>query len=179
MNEAGVSELLGKVAALVEQFDRRCEQTSRELGVLAQQMPGTVRQATDEQLGRLHNEVLGRVRGGIEQPVSAYEQRLQEAGNQLRQASHALAGQLHRAEALHRQLVWKVAAVTFGCLLLLLVGGVWLSRHYYDEIRRNQLSADLLRAYNQADVSLCDGRLCVRVDKDGKPYGDYVPVALR
>lgn len=179
MNEADVSDLLARVAAVVEQFDRRCEQSAHELRELVQQLPEVMRQSVDEHVARLPAEVVGRVRDGIEQPVSAYEQRLREAGEQLRAASQALATQLHRAGTLHRHLVWKTAGVTFASLVLLLVLGVAASRHYYAEIRRHQVSAELLRAYNQADVSLCAGRLCVRIDNGAHAQGDYVPVAPR
>jgi hypothetical protein len=167
------------MAALVEQFDRRCEQSCRELRQLTQQVPGAVRQSADEHLRRLPAEVMGSVRGGIEQPVSAYEQRLREASGQLLHASHALTTQLRRAEGLHKQLIWKVAGITLGSLVLLLVSGGWLSKHYYDEIRRNQISADLLKAYNNADVTLCEGRLCAKVDRKDKRYGEYLPVKPR
>lgn len=179
MNERELSELLSKAAALVEQFDRRCAQTGEDLKTLVQQIPGSVRQSADEQLGRLQEEVTRRISGGIERPVALYERRLQEAGDQLRHASHALAGQLQRAETLHKHLVWKVAAITLGSLILLLPGGSWMSRHYYNEIRNNQISADLMKAYNQADVNLCDGQLCARVDTSAPAHGEYVPVLPR
>lgn len=171
--------LLSQMAALVEQFRRSCEQTAQELQEMVQRVPGTVRQATDEQIRRLPGEVMGSVRGGIEQPVAAYEQRLRHAGEQLQHASYALTTQLQRAEALHKQLIWKVAGITLGSLILLLVGGGWLSKHYYDEIRQNRISAELLKAYNQADVTVCGDRLCAKVDRKDKRYGDYVPIKPR
>ncbi|MGO4779888.1 relaxation protein, partial [Lysobacter sp. 2RAB21] len=119
------------------------------------------------------------VRDGIEQPVAAYEQRLHEAGGLLQSGSQALAMQLQRMERLHKQLVWKVAGITLGSLVLLLSGGAWLSKHYYDEIRRNQISADLLKAYNQADVTLCGGRLCAKLENGGKQRSEYVLVKSR
>ena len=128
---------------------------------------------------RIPSEVMGSVRTGIERPVAAYEKRLHEAGGLLQTGSQALATQLQRMERLHKQLVWKVAGITLGSLMLLLAGGAWLSKHYYDEIRKNQVSADLLKAYNQADVTLCDGRLCAKVDKRGKRQGEYVPIESR
>lgn len=179
MNEEGLSELLSKAAVLVAMFDHRCEQASQDLKMLAQQIPDTVRHSADEQLGRLQSELIGRVSSGIERPVSACEQRLQDASTQLQHASQTLAGQLQRAETIHRHLILKVAVITLGSLILLLIGGTWMSRHYYDEIRSNQISAELLNAYNQADVNLCDGRLCVRVDANATAHGDYVPVAPR
>lgn len=179
MNEEATVVLVSKIAALMEQFDRRCEQTSQELRQFTQQVPGMVRQSADEQMRRIPSEVMANVRGGIERPVAAYEQRLHEAGVLLQGGSQALATQLQRMEQLHKQLVWKVAGITLGSLILLLAGGAWLSKHYYNEIRKNQISAELMKAYNQADVNLCGGRLCVKVDKKGKQYGEYVPVKSR
>ncbi|HEX7801721.1 MAG TPA: relaxation protein [Pseudoxanthomonas sp.] len=179
MNEEAAAVLVSKIAALVEQFDRRCEQTSRDLRQLTQQVPGMVRQSADEQMRRIPDQVMGSVRGSIEQPVAAYEQRLREAGGSLQSGSQALAAQLRRMERLHKQMVWKVVGITLGSLILLLTGGIWLSKHYYDEIRENQISVDLLKAYNQADVKVCDGRLCARVEKKNKRYGDYIIVESR
>lgn len=179
MNMSANMDMVSKIAALMEQFDRRCQQTSLELRQLTQQVPGVVRQSADEQLRRIPGEVMSSVRSGIEQPVSAYEQRLLKASEQLQQASRSLTTQIQRAEMLHRQLVWKVAGITLASLVLLLAGGGWLSKHYYEEIRQNQISADLLKAYNRADVTLCGGRLCAKVDRKDKRYGEYVPVRPR
>ena len=180
MNEEKSMVLVSKIAALVEQFDRRCEHTGNQLQQLAQQAPGMVRQSADAQLRRIPDEVMSQVRSGIERPVAAYEQRLREAGDQLQQASRALTTQLLRAETLHKALIWKVAGITLGSLALLLTGGGWLSWHYTDELRKSQLSADLMRAYNQADVALCEGRLCAKVGKrDRQRYGEYVQVESR
>ena len=100
--------LARKMSALVEKFERRCEQSDSELQKLSQQVPAVVHQAANEQLGRLPGAVLADVRGGIERPVSDYERRLREAGEQIHQSSLALSAQLRRAETLHRHLIWKV-----------------------------------------------------------------------
>ncbi|RXD62645.1 relaxation protein, partial [Xanthomonas perforans] len=74
------------------------------------------------------------------------------------------------------------AAVVLGGLLLLLGGGGWLLTQYRQEIRDNRLRAELLRAYNGADVMLCGDRLCANVDTKGAAYGDrrqYRPVKPR
>ncbi len=90
----------------------------------------------------------------------SYERRLREAGEQIQQSSLALSAQLRRAETLHRHLIWKVAGITLGSLVLMLAGGAWLSSQYHDEISKNQISAALLKAYNEADVS-CATDTCV------------------
>jgi len=75
-----------------------------------------------------------------------------------------------------------VVGAAFGSVLLLLLGGGWLLWQYRADIDHNRISAELLRAYNQADVTLCDGRLCANVDEKGKAYGDqkqYRPIQAR
>nr|WP_246109267.1 relaxation protein [Vulcaniibacterium gelatinicum] len=179
-----------RTAALMEQFERRCERIERQCHALAEQLqqataavPEQARRSADATLHTLPDTVLrrleaGLLQAGLEPPVAAYEQRLQHAGAQLQAGAHALAMQLRRMETLHRQLLWKFAATVIAALALLLAGGAWLGNHYRHELARQRLQADLLRAYNQADVTLCDGRLCARVE-DGVRYGDYRPVRPR
>lgn len=76
------------------------------------------------------------------------------------------------------KLRWLVAGVLATMLLVVLLGGglLW---HYRGVVADNQVEAELMRAINQADVSLCEGRLCARVDRTDKRFGDYVPISSR
>lgn len=179
MHSHDTANLVASAAALMERFERRSQQIEHELQQLARQIPTVIRQATDVEMQRLPAAVMGKIEPGMQRSVTDYEQRLQVAGQQLQQASHALSNQIQRLQMLHRQLIWKVAGITLGSLALILLAGGWLSSHYYDEIRRYQLSADLLKAYNAADVTLCDGKLCANVDAKGRKFGEqgqYRPV---
>ncbi|HYP84123.1 hypothetical protein [Variovorax sp.] len=179
MDEECTGILASRMAAMVVMFDRRCEHTGKELEKLAQDVPAAVRQSADEQLQRLSREIEARVRRGLEHPTADYEQRLHRAGEQLERASLTIAAQLQRAESLHRHLVWKVASTVVASLVLLFAGGAWLSAHYFREISRHQISAELLRAYDRADVTLCGGQLCARVNAKDKRFGEYLPVRPR
>ena len=190
MDHQQIMAIVSKTAALMEQFERRCDAIEQrqqtltaELQQLVQQVPEMVRESADQTLSRVPEALLGQVRSGLEKPVDAYEKRLRDAGGLLHNGSQALASQLQRVERLHRQLMWKVLGTTLGSLLLLLAGGTWLSWQYRNDIRRNQVTAELLRAYNRADVTLCDGRLCANVDmQDTAAYGEqkqYRPVRPR
>lgn len=184
-----VAALISKTAVLMEQFDRRCgeiEQRLRthsgELERLSQQVPAIVRQSADGSLHALPGLVMDRLGGGLERPVQDYQQRLQRASGELETAALKLGGQIERLQRLHRLLLWKAVAAVSVCLALLLAGGAWLSLHYAGVIEQSRLSANLLQAYNRADVTLCDGQLCAHVDAKGKRYGErgqYVPVAPR
>lgn len=173
------TRLVSNVSALMERFERRAQQIEGDLQTshhhlqqLAQQVPGVIRQATDAEMQKLPGAVMGKIEAGIQQPVFAYEQRLQTASQQLQQASQVLSARIMALQALHRHLIWKIAGVALGSLVLVLLGGSWISKHYYDEIRRNQLSAELLKAYDAADVTLCGGKLCVNVDAKSEKFGD-------
>lgn len=189
MREDEVMALVDRTAALMEQFDRRCgaidqrlAAVTQELQALAQRVPGVVGRSADDALRALPEQVMGKVRHGLERPVEAYEQRLQTAGQQIGDGAQGIAAQIRRMEQLHRALVWKTFGAVLGCLLLLLVGGLWLSQHYYGVIREYQIAGELLKAYNGADVILCEGRLCANTDAKGKRYGEqgqYRPVMAR
>ncbi len=189
MQQDELMALISKTAVLMEQFERRCQDIERQqrqvyeqLQYLAQQVPGVVRQSADDSLRSLPGAVMGKLESGLEQPVDAYEKRLQQAGSLLQSGSQALAAQLKRMETLHRHLVWKVVGAAMASVLLVLAGGGWLLWQYRADIDKNRISAELLRAYNQADVVLCGGRLCAHVDPKSKPFGEdkrYRPVEPR
>lgn len=183
------ANLVASVSALMERFERRTQQIENSLQAahqqlqhLAQQVPEAVHRAADTEMQKLRGGVVSAVDAGIGQSVSAYEGRMQAAGHQVQQASHALSAQLDGSRQLHRHLLWKVAGVCLASLALVVLGGSWLSSHYYNEIRRHQLAAELLKAYDAADVTLCGDRLCANVDPKGDQFGDkgqYRPVRDR
>lgn len=189
MQPADVAGLISKTAVLMEQFDRRCgeiEQRLRthsgELERLSQQVPAIVRQSADGSLHALPTLVLDKLGSGLDRSMHDYQQRLKNAGVEVETATGQLADQIARLQRLHRLLLWKTVGAVGACLALLLAGGVWLSMHYTEVIRSNQLSAELLQAYNRADVTLCGRQLCARVDSRGQRYGthgQYLPVAPR
>lgn len=190
MDEQQLTALIGKTAALMEQFHRRCgdidgrlQALAAELDRVTRQVPTIVRQSADGSLAALPELVIDKMGGGLERPVRDYQQRMRTAGTEIESAALRLSGQIGRLERLHRLLLWKTVGAVAASLALLLAGGAWLSLHYANVIRDNQLSAELLRAYNGADVTLCDhGRLCAKVDTSAGRYGDrgqYVPVAPR
>ena len=172
-DELAARDLMGKMGFLAEQFTRGCQDTRHDMQQFAQQVPGVVRQSVEAQLRSIPGEVTDRVYQGLGQPLNDCEQRLREAGDRALKATQTLAEQWQRIESLHRHLVWKVAGIALCTLVALLGGAIWLSTYYMGVIRDNQISADLLKVYNQADVVPCDGRLCAKVGKK------YVPVDLR
>ncbi|MCL1960241.1 MAG: hypothetical protein FWG56_00320 [Desulfovibrionaceae bacterium] len=173
MNEQDSMDLISKIAFIVEQFQRNCNDVTQNVSNFAAKTPGMVREEVQKQLNLISDEAAQQVHNGLNRPVATYEKYLSDSASRVQAASDSLAGRMERVEALLKFLIWKVAAVVVAILALATGGAIWISQYYINEIRDNQISADLLKAYNQADVTLCDGRLCAKVNKK------YVPVELR
>lgn len=189
MDESELTALISQTAQLMEQFERRCEHTGeglqtlmRQMDALTRQLPAVVSQAADASLRTLPAQVLRTTKESLEQAAQGYRERLNASGQQITDSARVMARQIQRLEKLHRHLVWKTVGTIAICFALVLGGGLWLSMHYTKIIERNQLSAQLMKVYNEADVTLCDGRLCARVDPKAKHFGtkgQYVLVAPR
>lgn len=189
MNQDNLTAMISQTALLMEQFERRCNDVGehvqavmRDMDALTGQLPAVVRQSADASLKTLPTQVMQQARSGLEQAAQGYQERLRSSGEDVATSTRVLATQIQRMQQLHRHLIWKVVGATTLCLALLLAGGVWLSMHYAKVIEQNQLSAQLMKAYNEADVTLCGGQLCAHVDTTARRYGEhkqYVPVRSR
>ena len=181
MKQDELTDLIDKTATLMTQYERRgavIDARLQDLGDalhgLTQQLPIVLKTSADGVLQTLPDQIATVLRAGLGQSMADYNQRLGTAGRDVETASQALAGQISRLQRLHRQLIWKTVGVVVFALALLLAGGAWLSLHYTRVIRDNQLSAELLKAYNSADVTLCgNGDLCANVDTRGARYGQH------
>lgn len=161
----------------MEQFERRCSEIEQSqqalttrLSALAEQIPNAVRESTDQHWQKISDDVTGNAREGMEHAVSGYERNLNQSGAAIQSQASTLKAEIQRLEEFHRHLIWKVAAVVLGSIILLAGGGLYLSTHYRKVIAQNQLSAKLLQAYNRADVTFCGDKLCANVDTQGKAY---------
>lgn len=190
MQSDELNALIDKTATLMVQYERRGAHIDARLQALGEvlqgltrQLPTVVQASTQGLLRTLPDEMADTVRAGLGESMGSYRQGLQAARAEVERAAHALAGQIGQLQNLHRRLVWKTLAAAWGSLALVLGGGAWLSLHYTQVIRDNRLSADLMKAYNNADVVLCgNGELCANVDGKRARYGErgqYLPIRSR
>lgn len=190
MQQDELTVLIDKTATLMAQYERRgagidarLQALGEVLQGLTQQLPVVVEASTQELLQTLPDDMTNKLREGLDRSISDYRRSLDTASREVENTSRALAGQISQLQRLHRQLIWKTLGAAMLTLALLLAGGTWLSIHYTQMIRDNQLSADLLKAYDGADVTLCGtGGLCANVNAKGARYGDrrqYLPVNPR
>ena len=189
LQKEDIEALAYKTGALLEQFVRYCEQQGQHQTAMAERLqyaigsvPEQMKQSADKVFSALPQTVAAQLDSGLSAPIKGYERRLEQSGEQLQERVGQLTKQLAQLESFSRRLVWKVTAVVIAALLVAVVGGATAVSYYRDQIKQSQLSAELLHAYNQADVTLCDGQLCANVDKAAQKYGErgqYQPVRLR
>jgi hypothetical protein len=190
LDQHELAALISQTAALMEQFQRRTERSdqgltalSEQLSALTQQLPQIVKQSADDILITLPQQVLKISQAGLAQSITECQSKLREAAEEATNTSNVLSAQMTKLAGLHRSLIWKTAAAISASILILLGGAIWLASHYMTVIEDNQISAELMKAYNRSDVTLCsDGRLCANVDTKGKRYGEnlqYLPVSAR
>lgn len=189
LQKEDIEALAYKTGTLLEQFVRYCEQQGQHQTAMAERLqyaigsvPEQMKQSADKVFSTLPQTVAAQLDNGLSVPIKGYERRLEQSGEQLQERVLQLTKQLAQLESFSRRLVWKVAAVVIAALLVAVIGGAMAVSYYHDEIRQSQLSVELLRAYNEADVTLCGGHLCANVDKAGQKYGErgqYQPVRVR
>jgi hypothetical protein len=189
MGKEDVEALAYKTGALLEQFVRYCEQQGQHQTAMAERLqyaigsvPEQMKQSADKVFSVLPQTITAHVENGLSVPIKGYERKLEESAGQLQERVGQLTRQLARLELFSRRLVWKVAAMVIAALLVAVIGGATAVSYYRDQIKQSQITAELLHAYNQADVTLCDGHLCANVDNRGQKYGErgqYQPVRPR
>lgn len=180
MDERELEDLISKTALLMERYQRICtelgqqqSQLSAALNGLAQSLPAQFRASADAAVAGLSRDGTTAVKQALLAPVSAYEQQLAASAKGVGRSTEALAAEVKRLQFVSRSVVWKSVATAVAAVAILLGGAVWLGAGYKSEIERNQVEAQLLRAYNGADVVLCGKeQLCANVDPRGKGLGE-------
>lgn len=97
-------------------------------------------------------------------------------------AADALREQRRVLSGTQRSLVYlSLASLGIGSVLALAATVYWV-KTAREEVARYRVEAALLRAVNEADVRVCEGRLCASVETKGKRFGEtkqYRLVELR
>ena len=147
-------------------FDQRLQALGNEVSQLQQRVNGIV----DGAQARITEEA----RAAMGPVASEYGRAVAGTSAQLRGASRT---------------VWTwYGGLAMLAVLLLAIG--WGVLGYYrrelaqtqDELSRYENAVPVVQAFYASDATLCDGRICVNVDRNGKRLGDkqqYLPARPR
>lgn len=172
---AGIAERMSRLNQELAQANQRAADTLERTASAA---PAILQKTAQHALNRFTDDIAKSVGNGLNQPMDDFHRHVSDSANRITGITHGMAQSQERMAAVVGKLRWLTSSVIAAMLLVILAGGglLW---HYHGVIADNQVEANLMRAYNQADVRLCDRRLCVRVDQVDKRYGEYVPVKPR
>ena len=154
---------------------RRLEQQIAALVQAAQTMAGSGQRLVSETV----KGVEAGTRNAIAEATQSQLHTLQEAAKRFAAGVHdagaAIDRQRSSLESVRHGLLWKLSVpLAVGALLCALGGGAWLwfaaakARQAQQQADRAQMQAQMVTAINQADVQLCDGKLCVNIDRRDK-----------
>lgn len=173
---AAIMERVARVNQELSQSNLRAADT---LEHTANATPSLLQNAARQTLGQFTSDIAKSVHNGLNQPLDDFNRHVTDSVSRINSAMHGMTQSREKMTAIVDKLRWLVMGVVATMLLVMLACGglLW---HYHSVIADNQIEANLMRAYNQADVRLCDdGHLCARVDRADRRYGDYAPVAPR
>lgn len=185
MYEEGTKKLASQTAMLLERLSRMSESMEeRQRQAMEKQertvraLPDVLRQAADQTLSGMAEEATQSVRIGLNEPLADVARRADEHRRFMQASTEAMARTQRKLIRFTHKALWLVVGL-LTVILPVVATGSYLGWHYAQVIAQHRIEADLLRAYNQADVRLCDTHLCARVDRSDKRYGDYLPVKAR
>lgn len=183
MNEIdAVKDTTVRLAWLADRLDERSERATHALERAAAQAD-----AGAQRLDQCGAQVAHDVLQAVGQRAAASMKAAVDAA--LEDARQALATHVQQVQAMDRALVrsreamarhharWWVLGpglAVVACVVAMLATAAWVAQARRD-VAQHRIEAQLLRAYNAADVTLCGGRLCARLDRGGR----YQQVALR
>lgn len=173
-----VANLMERLSHTGQELRQSNRQATEELQHAAQAAPAVLRQAVDTVLGELAANTVRAVHQGLNGPLDGFNRQVLDLANRVQGIMHALDQAQQRMGSTMRKLSLLVTGVV-ATMLLVVIAGSGLLWHYKTVIAQNQISAELMQAFNQADVRLCDGKLCARMEKADKRFGDYVPLKSR
>jgi hypothetical protein len=173
-----VASLMERLSRASQEMSQSSKQATEHLQHAAQAAPAVLRQAADEALKELSANTVKAVHHGLNGPLDGFNRQVLDQVNRINGVMYTLDQAQQRMASTARKLALLVASV-IATMLLVVVAGSGLLWHYKTVIAQNQISAELMQAFNQADVRFCGDRLCARVDKSDKRFGDYVPLKPR
>ena len=174
-----LKQLVIKLAVIADRLDQRSEsavarveQTGAALDHSAGRLgssAGTFARDALDAIDRQSGEVISR---GLGREIGNCVAHLQQAGRQVSASAQELEQMRTALRGERRRWVWMGSGALLTGSVLAIAAAGYAVKTSRDELRRNAIEATLLRAYNQADVTLCDGRLCANIDESAQGFGD-------
>jgi hypothetical protein len=174
-----LKQLVLKLAAIAQRLDARSdnavmrvERSADALAISATALHADSERFTQHVLQAIAAQAGALLERGVGQAVDRCNARLQGTADAAASVTRDLDQQRQALQRERRGLVWRAATALIAGSAIAIAGCAYWGMKSRDEVAANRIEAALLRAYNQADVTLCaGGRLCAKVEGDGRRNG--------
>jgi len=178
MDTEALKVLVIQLAAVAERLDQRSqaavqqvEQAGAMLDRSAHRLGSSSADFTREvssALQRQSGEFIGK---GLADSIGEFKSQLTACAHAASAAARTLEGERLALSRERRTWLWLGSGALLVASTLATVSSFHAVSSSRKEVERNQIAADLLRAYDQADVRLCGHRLCANVEDSGARQG--------
>ncbi|MGL4767423.1 MAG: hypothetical protein ACRCV6_05020 [Formosimonas sp.] len=163
MQEDELIELVDKVTTLMEKYHRGTDKVGQTYAQTAQRLQHVL-ETCPKTIDKSITDGLHRFEASSERITTKTLNQFQKKMDDL----------LH----LNKILTWKMLVIAGVTALTLALGVMFLIPHYYAEIQRYQVGADIQKRYAESDVTLCGKQLCGKMSQNAKK-GEYAPIDLK
>lgn len=168
------AELMAKLMVITEQMVKRVADLDQRSGQIEQSLLRTERSVQDGlNASALHfKQVTSQtVSDAVKQPTQLFESDVKNITNTLAHSTNKLQKQQQEMAGWLKALVWKALAGLTLASIVTMLGMGYVAWDRAQEIKRANFSKEILDAAKAGIINVCDGKLCVRVEKNAQRFG--------
>lgn len=180
MEQRDLKQFIVQLAAITDRLDQRSASAVQTVESSAQRISSEARRLTSSSEGFTREVAQGLqqrsgeiVREGLAQAMTQFGQQLEAAAAVAGRAAVTLEQERQALRDQRRTWLWLGCGALLIGSLLTVATSIYVVKDSYQQVAQNQIEAELLRAYNAADVTLCGGRLCANVDNKAQRFGEH------
>ena len=160
-----------QLEARTQALEHRAAQATQVLERSGQNIQTNMNQLTADTQRSIAQSTEKVLMGSVQQSTQKFELHISEMMHHLTDTANRIKREQASSAAWLKGITWKIMGLLV-CSSILLVGGtgymVWKNAQ---EIKRQEFSMQLIQAIKTGAVNLCDGKLCVKANKNTKRYG--------
>lgn len=138
------------------------QQTAYQLEQRLQVLDSSIETALAHHVEKLREQVAQQVADGSQDSMRDFQQQLEDLKKQMLDFSQFAAMIKTDLNRTSHSILMKIGVLSGVALVAVIGSALWLGFYYQDIIRKNKLSAEAVQLYSQADVKLCQDKLCVK-----------------
>ena len=138
------------------------QQVAYQLEQRLQVLDESIETALARHVEKLREQVAQQVADGSQDSMQDFQQQLEDLKKQMLDFSQFAAMIKKDLNKVSHSILMKIGVLSSVALVAVIGSALWLVFYYKGIIRENKLSAEAVQLYSQADVKLCQDKLCVK-----------------